>query len=72
MDLDFDETKQEVLIFYTNYRGQTAERRIRPLRIWFGGNEWHPEPQWLLEAIDVEKGAERTFTLSSVHHWRSA
>lgn len=64
--------KQEVIIYYTNYRGETAERRIRPLRLIFESNEWHPEPQWLLEAVDIEKGAQRTFSLSTIHHWRSA
>lgn len=64
--------KQEVIIYYTNYRGETAERRICPLKLIFDSNEWHREPQWLLEAIDVEKGAERTFSLSTIHHWRNA
>lgn len=48
---------------YTNWCGETAERKIIPLRIWFGATQWHPEPQWLLAAIDVEKGAERDFAL---------
>ncbi len=32
-------------IVYRNYRGETALRRIVPSHIWFGGTEWHPEPQ---------------------------
>lgn len=50
-------------ITYTNYRGETAQRTIIPKSIWFGSTEWHPEPQWLLRATDVEKNAERDFAL---------
>jgi hypothetical protein len=28
-----------------------------------------PEPQWLLEAVDTEKGAARTFALKDIHSW---
>lgn len=54
---------QPVTLTYTNWRGETAERTIIPLLPWFGATDWHPEPQWLLKAIDVEKGAERDFAL---------
>lgn len=66
------ETKDEVIIYYTNYRGETSQRHIRPVKIWFGSNEWHIEPQWLLDAVDIEKGAERTFALAAIHHWSNA
>ena len=52
-----------VALTYTNYRGETAERRIIPFEVWFGSTEWHPEPQWLLRAYDCEKKAERDFAL---------
>ena len=52
-----------VTLTYTNWRGETAERTIIPARVWFGSTDWHPEPQWLLEAVDVEKGAMRDFAL---------
>ena len=47
--------KTEVSIQYTNWRGETAIRRIIPLEIWLGSTEWHKEKQWLLKATDVEK-----------------
>jgi predicted DNA-binding transcriptional regulator YafY len=53
-------------IIYTNYRGETAQRTIVPQRVWFGATEWHPEEQWLLDAIDLEKGAERSFALRDI------
>ena len=51
---------------YRNWRGDVAERAVRPLRIWFGSTEWHPKPQWLLRAIDLDKGAERDFAIGEI------
>jgi hypothetical protein len=53
-------------IIYTNWRGETAERSIVPIRPWFGSTEWHPEPQWLLTAFDVEKQAARDFAWAGI------
>jgi hypothetical protein len=44
-------------------------REIIPERIWFGATEWHPEPQWLLDAIDVEKNALRNFAMKDIRAW---
>lgn len=52
-----------VTLTYTNWKGETAERAIIPRRVWWGSTEWHPEPQWLLTAFDVDKQAERDFAL---------
>ena len=60
------ETSQAVRILYRNYRNEVAVRCILPVRVWFGPTEWHPEPQWLLDAIDLDKGAERSFALVDV------
>jgi hypothetical protein len=48
MEID---TESVVIIRYTNYRGETADRRIVPICIRYGSTQWHPEPQWLLEAL---------------------
>ncbi|WP_038367787.1 hypothetical protein [Bosea sp. UNC402CLCol] len=53
---------------YTNWRGETAERTFIPHRVFFGSNEWHPEPQVLIEAMDCEKGALRTFAAAGFAH----
>lgn len=53
---------------YTNWRGETAERTFIPHRVFFGSNEWHPEPQVLIEATDCEKGALRTFAAAGFVH----
>ncbi len=58
-----------VRMIYTNYRGETSERRITPKHIIFGNTEYHPEPQWLLVAFDHDKNAERTFALKDIKKW---
>ena len=68
-----------VPILYTNWRGETAVRKIVPHTrhpvvsgkpsLWFGSTQWHPEPQWLLTAVDVEKGAVRDWALSGIKAW---
>lgn len=58
-----------VSIVYTNYKGETALRKIIPENIWFGKTEWHPEDQWLLDAYDVEKKAKRSFALKDIRVW---
>jgi predicted DNA-binding transcriptional regulator YafY len=62
--------RKEVVIDYTNWRGERSKRRIRPHQIVFENNEWHPETQWLLEAADLEKGEMRTFALANIHSWQ--
>lgn len=51
---------------YRNYRGEIALRRVQPLAIRFGSTEWHPEPQWLLRAFDLDKGEEREFAMRDI------
>ena len=63
--------RQDVQIDYTNWRGERSVRKIHPLRLTFENNEWHPESQWLLEAVDLEKGEVRTFALSKIHSWNA-
>jgi hypothetical protein len=67
-----------ITILYTNWRGETAVRRIRldfiaygneALGFAWGSNEWHPEEQMLLSALDVNKGERRTFALSGIKAW---
>jgi hypothetical protein len=63
--------KTEVMIDYTNWRGERRMRRIRPTgRLVFESNEYHRQPQYLIEAIDVEVEGLRTFALEHIHSWR--
>jgi predicted DNA-binding transcriptional regulator YafY len=66
------EKELQVVIDYTNHRGERRERTITPSRILFGHNTWHENDQWLLMGWDKEKGAVRSFALKDVHSWRPA
>lgn len=62
---------ETVSILYTNHRGETAVRRIKPLRLWFGATEWHTKEQWLLDAEDLDKKEPRTFAMKDVLSWHA-
>lgn len=62
-------TVKTVVIDYTNWRGERSKRTIEPLQMWFGSNQWHQEPQWLLDAWDTEKDDLRIFALRGIHAW---
>lgn len=51
---------------YLNHRGERAVRRVKPRHLWFGTTEWHPTPQWLLTAFDLDRKAERDFAMNRV------
>lgn len=59
-----------VKIAYTNYAGKKGTRLIYPTgRVYHGSNRWHPKPQWMLEAINVEDGLVKSFPLLNIHSW---
>lgn len=60
------DTDEIINIVYKNWRHETAKRKIRPKKIWFGSTKWHPDKQWFLRAVDIEKNAERDFALRDI------
>ena len=60
---------QAVNIVYANHRGETAVRRILPIRLEFAETEWHPGAQWILVVRDLDKGAERSFAVKDLRAW---
>ena len=67
------DTARIVTVLYRNHRGQERERTIEPVRLLFGSNRWHPEPQWLLHCKDVERGGTvLTFAMSQILRWGPA
>lgn len=52
-----------ITMVYTNWKGVTSVRHIYPHEIYFGFTEYHPEPQWLMDAYDCDKADNRTFAL---------
>ena len=66
--------KRTAKILYTNYKNETSEYSIYPLRIYFGSTEFHPESQWLMVAekyVDTELFPElRTFAMKDIKKWK--
>jgi len=48
---------------YKNYQGKVSQRTIMPLRVLFKATDYHPDQQWILDAFDLDKSAERSFAL---------
>jgi hypothetical protein len=64
-------SSEEVLIDYTNHRGERRWRRIKPFGpIRFGSTTWHREPQWILPALDLDVEANREFAMKDIHGWK--
>ena len=64
---------KQVRIWYTNHRGEHAERVIYPREMWFGTTVWHPAPdQWFVVAHDEEKNATRYFAMKDISGWMPA
>lgn len=48
---------------YSNWRGETRKRVVRPIEYWLGETQWHNQPTLFLKAIDLEKDAMRDFSV---------
>jgi len=46
------------IVRYTNWRGETTERRLILGDVRFGTTEWHPKPTWLITAFDLDHPAQ--------------
>ena len=57
---------------YLNWRGETGHRRVEVSHAWYGATKWHPEPGWLLTAIDMEKREQREFAMRDMKEVRYA
>lgn len=65
-------SEQHVIIRYTNWREETEERKVKPLELYFGTHDKHPEPQWILRAFCEARGAERHFAMLRISSWKAA
>ncbi|MBU0708583.1 hypothetical protein KJ596_02400 [Patescibacteria group bacterium] len=66
MAADQNETTPVLKFEYVNWKSERAVRNIRPVKVWFGSTKWHPVEQWLLKAFDLDKQAERDFSLKEI------
>lgn len=66
------DSKRDILIDYTNWKGVRAERRVYPIALFWTSSEHHPEPQWVLNAFCRDRGAARDFALLDIHSMKPA
>lgn len=55
-----------ITFLYTNWKGETAQRTVIPKYLEFTSTEWHPKPQWILTAYDVDKEEYRGFAVKDI------
>lgn len=51
---------------YLNWKNIESKRFVIPQSITFTSNEYHPTPEWLMKAYDLERKALRTFSLKKI------
>lgn len=51
---------------YKNWRGEIGVRRVLPRQVYFGNTNYHTQPQWLMEAFDLDKLEVRIFAISEI------
>ena len=51
---------------YMNWKGDKAKRRVEVGEFHYGSNEYHKEPQWLMDAYDLDKKLYRMFAMKDM------
>lgn len=61
-------SQDEIHFTYRNYRGEVGRRRVRAhdIHVSFGATHYHPEPQIIFRAFDLDKEAVREFALKDM------
>lgn len=55
---------------YKNYRGETSEREVIVHHVRHISTDWHPEKQWIMTALDTQKGELRDFAMNDMTNVR--
>lgn len=48
---------------YVNWKGASSHRRVIINKVLYGNNRYHPQPQWLMEAQDIDRNEVREFAM---------
>jgi hypothetical protein len=51
---------------YFNWKGIKGHRKVLVTMFHYGSTEYHPEEQWLLEGVDMDKGEVRIFAMKDM------
>ncbi len=61
--------QRAVVIDYTDNTGSRAKRPVLPVKVWYGVTIHHPQPQWFLRALCLERKVDRDFALKDIASW---
>lgn len=53
-------------VIYTNWKGETRERTIIPIKFFFGETQFHKGEQWFVRALDKDKQQVRDFAIADM------
>lgn len=59
-------TGERYLVEYTNWKGVKRQRKIEVMWFWFGSNQYHTVPQWLVHVNDLETDTGRDFAMQDI------
>ncbi|MFO0852652.1 MAG: hypothetical protein U0871_29435 [Gemmataceae bacterium] len=59
---------------YVKATGEAGSRKVfvTGVRVWFGRTLRHPDPGWLVDALDPHGQATRVFAVGRMSDWTSA
>ncbi|MGM9923873.1 MAG: hypothetical protein ACI35R_06450 [Bacillus sp. (in: firmicutes)] len=60
------ESAEKIRFDYVNWKGVKSSRKVVVTSFLYGITEYHPEPQWLLDAYDLEKEEHRVFAMKDM------
>lgn len=60
------EDKAPLQFGYVNHRGEYGLRTVMPEYMWYGFTIQHPEPQWFLHALCLDKRGYRNFAVKDM------
>jgi hypothetical protein len=53
---------------YINWKGILGHRIVETICIYYGSTKFHPEPQWLMEGVDLIKNEHRIFAMKDMEN----
>jgi hypothetical protein len=59
-----------VTFTYTNYKGETSERKAFYMDVLYGATKYHPEEQFFMVGVDYDKVAIRTYAVENMANIR--
>lgn len=64
-------SERKAWIKYTNYRGETQERCVVPLELFYGETQWHKGEQWFVRAFCLRNQDVRCFPFAGIKEWQT-